>query len=79
MITGDSKETAVAIAKELDIIDPKSDPATNSFTGTEFEEFSNEKKRQALSGTGGRVFSRVEPRHKRELVKILIELVSNHF
>lgn len=45
MITGDSKETAVAIAKELDIIDPKSDPATNSFTGTEFEEFSNEKKR----------------------------------
>jgi magnesium-transporting ATPase (P-type) len=40
MITGDSKETAVAIAKELEIIDPKSDINTNSFTGTEFEEFS---------------------------------------
>jgi Ca2+-transporting ATPase len=26
-----------------------------------------------LSGTGGKVFSRVEPRHKRELVKQLIE------
>ena len=37
MITGDSKETAVAIAKELDIIDPKSDIRLNSFTGSEFE------------------------------------------
>jgi hypothetical protein len=30
----------------------------------------------ALSGTGGRIFSRVEPRHKRELVKLLIEMVT---
>lgn len=36
MITGDSKETAVSIAKELDIIDQSSDPKTNSFTGEEF-------------------------------------------
>ncbi len=76
MITGDSKETAVAIAKELEIIDPKSDIKTNSWTGSEFEEFTPAKKRECLGGTGGRVFSRVEPRHKRELVKILIELVS---
>lgn len=34
-------------------------------------------KKEALGGTGGLVFSRVEPKHKRELVKILIELV--HF
>ena len=33
MITGDSKETAVAIAKELDIIDPHKDPRGSSFTG----------------------------------------------
>ena len=38
MITGDSKETAVAIAKELEIINPKSDPKLNSYTGSEFEE-----------------------------------------
>lgn len=75
MITGDSKETAVAIAKELEIIDPKSDITTNSFTGTEFEDFTPAKKREVLGGKGGRVFSRVEPRHKRELVKLLIELV----
>ena len=48
MITGDSKETAVAIAKELDIIDPKSDPRTNSYTGMEFISLTPEKKRQAL-------------------------------
>jgi len=76
MITGDSKETAIAIAKELDIIDPKESTENNCFTGTDFEALSFEKKRVALSGNGGMVFSRVEPRHKRELVKILIELVS---
>lgn len=73
MITGDSKETAVAIAKEINIID--SDGANTSFTGTEFENLTAEEKRAALGGVGGKVFSRVEPRHKRELVKLLIEMV----
>lgn len=74
MITGDSKETAVSIAKELQII--TQDGPNTSFTGTEFEKLKTpELKKEALSGTGGKVFSRVEPRHKRELVKILIELV----
>lgn len=79
MITGDSKETAVAIAKEINIIDPNSDITTNSFTGTEFDALTPERKREALSGAGGKVFSRVEPRHKRELVKILIEMVGYIF
>lgn len=35
MITGDSKETAVAIAKEIEIID--NDGPNTSFTGMEFE------------------------------------------
>lgn len=73
MITGDSKETAVAIAKEISIID--SDGPNTSFTGTEFETLSHAQKLTALGGTGGKVFSRVEPRHKRELVKLLIEMV----
>ena len=74
MITGDSKETAVAIAKEISIIDE--DGPNTSFTGTEFEKLSHEQKLKALGGAGGKVFSRVEPRHKRELVKLLIEMVS---
>jgi Ca2+-transporting ATPase len=45
-----------------------------SFTGMEFEELSDDQKIKALSGNGGKVFSRVEPRHKRELVKILISM-----
>ena len=74
MITGDSKETAVAIARELSIIDQ--DDPNAGLTGMEFEKLSHDQKIQALSGTRGKVFSRVEPRHKRELVKILIEMGS---
>ena len=43
MITGDSKETAVSIAKELHIIE--NDGPNISFTGTEFEALTPEKKR----------------------------------
>ena len=42
MITGDSKETAEAIAKELDIIDGSSKVDGNSFTGEEFEALSKD-------------------------------------
>lgn len=76
MITGDSKETAVAIAKEINIIDQ--DGPNTSFTGCEFVAKTPAQKKEALGGTGGKVFSRVEPSHKRELVKILIEMV-NYF
>jgi magnesium-transporting ATPase (P-type) len=74
MITGDAKETAVAIAKELNILTGNEKDAC--FTGAEFEALSKEQKIKALQGHEGKVFSRVEPRHKRELVKILIEMVS---
>lgn len=76
MITGDAKETAIAIAKELNIITEGQDTKSSCFTGAEFEDLSNAGKRQALQGGKGKVFSRVEPRHKRELVKILIDMVS---
>lgn len=36
MITGDSKETAVAIAKEINIIDNDDDPNEVAFTGAQF-------------------------------------------
>ena len=76
MITGDAKETAISIAQELNIITAGQDVTKSCFTGAEFEAMSENGKKQALAGSKGKVFSRVEPRHKRELVKILIDMVS---
>ena len=76
MITGDIKETAVSVAKELKIISENADIAKTCFTGAEFEALNESQKKAILSGSSGKVFSRVEPRHKRELVKILINMVS---
>jgi len=74
MITGDSKETALSIAKELNIIEKHQNPADCVFTGSEFNAMTNDERLKAVGGEAGKVFSRVEPQHKRELVKALIEL-----
>ena len=79
MITGDAKETAVAIAKELGIIPQNANIEKTCFTGAEFEKLSEKQRIDVLSGSTGKVFARVEPRHKRELVKILINMVSTHY
>jgi P-type Ca2+ transporter type 2C len=77
MITGDAKETAVAIAQELNIVEPGQNIQKTCFTGAEFEALTTTQKKNILKNTQlGKVFSRVEPRHKRELVKLLIDLVS---
>jgi Ca2+-transporting ATPase len=74
MITGDAKDTAIAIATELDIINEHSNLAKDCFTGQEFEAMSEQLRISCLSGEGGKVFSRVEPRHKKTLVKYLIDM-----
>lgn len=74
MITGDSKETAVAIAKEINIIDHDDDPKEVAFTGAQFNAMSAQEKKDAVGGESGKVFCRVEPAHKKELVKTLIEM-----
>jgi magnesium-transporting ATPase (P-type) len=61
MITGDSKETAMSIAKEINILEKHDDPKSCVFTGTEFQEMTSAEKKKAVGGDGGRVFSRVEP------------------
>ena len=62
MITGDHKDTAVAIAMELGIID---DPA-NAITGAELNEISDEDFAEKV--TQFKVYARVQPEHKTRIV-----------
>lgn len=72
MITGDKKETADAIAREIGIFSPSEDITNKSFTGAQFFELSEAQRTEyMMSDRGGRVFSRTDPKDKQELVKLL--------
>jgi len=79
MITGDIKETAQAIGKEIGILNEE-EFETKSFTGAEFDKLGEEKQKKilsdAVSSIGGLIFARTEPKHKRALVKLLSGLVN---
>ncbi len=63
MITGDHKDTAIAIAKELGIITD----ASQAITGSELDKLSDEEFNVALKNIS--VFARVQPEHKVRIVK----------
>ncbi len=63
MITGDHKNTAVAIAKELGI----ADSIEQSLTGLEIDEIPDEKFSKNINNY--RVFARVSPEHKVKIVR----------
>lgn len=62
MITGDHKETAVAIAKELDILQDES----HAITGAELEKISDEDFKEKVTEIF--VYARVQPEHKTRIV-----------
>ncbi|MBQ8907873.1 MAG: cation-translocating P-type ATPase [Clostridia bacterium] len=62
MITGDHKDTAIAIAKELGIITD----ASQAITGAELEEMDEETFRQRVQDIF--VYARVQPEHKTRIV-----------
>ena len=62
MITGDHKDTAVAIAKELGIITD----ASQAITGAELDDISDEDICEAVKQYG--VYARVQPEHKTRIV-----------
>ena len=63
MITGDHKDTAVAIAKELGILENES----MAITGAELEKLSDEELEKKI--TSFSVYARVQPEHKVRIVK----------
>ncbi|WP_102372866.1 cation-translocating P-type ATPase [Enorma phocaeensis] len=63
MITGDHIDTAVAIAKNLGIVEDRS----QAITGAELDKFSDEELDQKIENY--RVYARVQPEHKTRIVE----------
>lgn len=71
VITGDNKNTAEAICREIGVFSPNEDISSKSLTGRDFMELRD--KKAFLRQDGGLLFSRAEPRHKQEVVRLLKE------
>ena len=71
VITGDNKSTAEAICREINLFSKSEDLRGRSLTGKEFVALSSSQKIEILSKPGGKVFSRAEPRHKQDIVRML--------
>ncbi|KAI5385318.1 hypothetical protein KIW84_072063 [Lathyrus oleraceus] len=74
VITGDNKSTAEAICKEIGLFSRDEDLTGQSLTGKEFMSLSHSEQVKLLLRNGGKVFSRAEPRHKQEIVRLLKEM-----
>lgn len=74
VITGDNKSTAEAICKEIKLFGEGEGLRGRSFTGKEFTALSPSEQMEILSKPGGKVFSRAEPRHKQEIVRMLKDM-----
>ncbi|KAL6616337.1 hypothetical protein ACP70R_038607 [Stipagrostis hirtigluma subsp. patula] len=71
VITGDNKETAEAICRDIGVFSREEDLCSKSFTGREFMSLPDKKFK--LRQKGGLLFSRAEPKHKLEIVRLLKE------
>jgi len=70
MITGDNKNTANAVATSVGLFREGEDLSEKSFTGSEFFSLSAEKQMSFLSTDSSLAFSRTEPKHKQQLVRM---------
>jgi len=66
MVTGDHKLTAVAVAKELDLLG-ESDVAGKALTGVEMDKISDEQLTEIVENVV--IYARVSPEHKMRIVK----------
>lgn len=71
VITGDNKNTAEAVCQEIGVFGPNEDISSKSLTGKQFMELKDQKGH--LRQNCGLLFSRAEPGHKQEIVRLLKE------
>ncbi|GKV05742.1 hypothetical protein SLEP1_g17715 [Rubroshorea leprosula] len=73
VITGDNKCTAEAICREIGVFGPEENISSRSLTGKEFMEMVVCDQKAHLRQSDGLLFSRAEPGHKQEIVRLLKE------
>ena len=71
VITGDNKLTAESICRSINVFGPTENLDKKSIVGRDFMNLTEEERVEFVSGNGSRVFSRAEPVHKQEIVKLL--------
>lgn len=69
VITGDNKNTAIAICRRIGIFDDNEGTEGLAYTGREFDDLSPSQQNEAC--LRARLFARVEPAHKSKIVDIL--------